>query len=254
MKRLLIACTSFLAMSALLASCKKIDDITNPNTNPTSTPSPSTPTPSNVDGAFVSVKVKYAYYANGISIPFDFQTAVGGAFTSTGSNTYTDAGSVSVNSHGLEKQSNNVYTKTALIGQTPATLDFDNGSSWSIGGAGSVAGFTYDHNQSFPSFSGSVPTSVSKSSGLTINIASNVSNADSVIVLIAAGSSSLTKTVSASATSVTFTSGELSGFPTVSDNTAIVQVDPYRYIVVNKNGKNYAFVKELATIAMVNIN
>ena len=66
------------------------------------------------------------------------------------------------------------------------TLGFDGGSNWSVGGSGDVAAFTYNHNQSFPTYSGraTMPETASTSSALTVNL-SGISNADSVYVVLA---------------------------------------------------------------------
>lgn len=256
MKRSLFYFSFTALLAAGVVSCKKDDTPTNPTTPTQTTPSPTTPTPANVSGALVSVQVKYAYSNPQIPIPvsLDFETAVAGFFTAPGATTYVDAGAVSVNTFALDKADNNAYTEIGIAGQTPSTLNFDNGSDWNVAGSGSVTGFTYSHGVAFPKWTGTLPTTVTKSSGLTVTIASNTTGADSVIVVLAAGSASLTKTVAGSAASCTFTAGELAALPNVTDNTGIIQVDPWRYNIVNKNGKDYAFIKEQANIGTININ
>ncbi len=242
------------SLVVFFSACKKVDNVTNP-TNPTSTPSAVTPTPGNVSGALISLQANYNYTNPQLPIPVDlkFETGLAVFFSSPGSSTHVDAGTVSVNSTNLDNSSN-TYSKTVLESQAAAMLSFDGGSSWNVAGAGSVAGFTYNHTTAFPSYTGTLPTTVTKASGLTVSISSFTSSADSVIVVLAAGSSSLTKTVVSSASSVTFTASELSGFPTVTDNTGIIQVDPWKATIVNKNGKDYAFIKEQANIGNININ
>ncbi len=255
MKRLVIIPVSALLFATSLYSCKKSSSSTpTPTPTPTTTSTP-TPTTGDVDGALISLKIDVATAVAGVTYTITTETGVATFFPSAGNHgTYVDGGAVTVNTVALEKQTNNSYTKTATTGQTPADLSFDGGSSWTVAGNGSVPAFTYSHTAAFPTFTGDIPASITRSAGLTITLSGNVSGADSVIVLIAAGTKSVTHTVGGSASSVTFSASDLAVFSTVTDNTAILEVDPYRLTVKAEGGKNYAFVKERAVVKNININ
>jgi hypothetical protein len=59
----------------------------------------------------------------------------------------------------------------------------------------------------------------------------DVSEADLTYVLIAAGNKQLLKRTSR-VSSVTFTTAELGALPTVPNNTALIEVGPFEYVVV----------------------
>ncbi len=251
------------ALLLFAASCDKDTTTTTPTPTPTPTtptgPTAPTPTPvgNNLSGALISVKMTYSSQPAGSPMPIELETQIGSAifYSAPGSSTMVDAGTVSVNSVNLDKATNNSYTKLATAGMTPATLEFDNSSSWNVGGSGSVAAFTYDHTKAFPSFTGTVPTSVTKASGVSLTFStSTLTNADSVIVVIASGSTSFTKTYHAKAGTITISPSELSSLPAVSDNSGLLEVCPYSYQEVVKNGKNYFAIKEQAIVKNININ
>jgi hypothetical protein len=191
----------------------------------------------------------------GYPITLTTENAVASFFTSTGATTFVDAGTVSVNSINLEKQTNYTYYKTATTGMTPADMGFNStNSSWNISGAGSVPAFNYDHNVPFPKFTGTIPETVSRSSGLSISVGGNISNADSIILFMVKDSVSLIRTFSGNATSISLSASDLSAFPAVTDKSAILEVVPYRVTLKAQGTKTYAFIKEYAAVRMVNIN
>lgn len=253
MKKLSLLFVPAVTLAVLFTSCKKTE-----NANPANNtgPTPVSPTPGNVNGALVSLQMDYSYTNPNIPIPVTVTSEIGLSvfFTSPGATTYYDAGAVSVNSNNLDKANNNSYTKLATVGQTPSDMGFSGGSNWTVGGSGNVAAFSYNHTAAFPDYSGTLPTSVTKSAGLTISLSGNVSNADSVYVLLAAGNQSILKHVAASAASVSFTPNELAAFPNITDNTGIVEVDPFNMQIRDISGKTYAFIKEKAVVGNVNIN
>src|SRR5690606_11634360 len=99
-----------------------------------------------------------------------------------------------------------------------------------------------------------LPTSISKSSDLTIQLDGMLSSADSVYLLVIASNEYVQTAVGGNASSITLTSSQLSVLPTVSDGSAFIEVVPFNIELENINGKNYAFVKEQAVVATVNIN
>ncbi len=262
----------FLSAVALLAfntSCNKEDVLpdtnvtpTNPNpTNPTDPtdpgagPTPVSPTISGVSGTLVSIIMKYTINHPQMPMPMVTESDIAvAAFPASNGSDLLPAGNVSVNGHALEKADNNAYYVSATAGLTPATLEFSNGSSdWSIGGAGSIAAFTYSHNVNFPTFDGELPSSITKSNGLTISLGGNVYNSDSVYLVIAAGNEYIQTAVGGNASSISFTAAELQNLPVVSDNTAFLQVVPFRITLETISGNQYAFIKQQAVVTSVNI-
>lgn len=261
MKKLTYFIAPVIAMSVGMASCSKDDNKTTTptTTTPTATgPTAATPaTPGDVDGALISVRMDYNSQPAGSPVPVKITSEIGLAvfFSAPGSSTKLDAGTVTVNTYNLDKGTDNSYSKVATIASTPADLNFDNGSSWNVGGSGSVTAFSVNHTAAFPSFDGTMPSSITKSSGLTIQLDnSTLSGADSVLVLVAAGSKSFTKTFGPNAGTATISAAELSGFPAVTDNSAVMEVCPYNFTTTTKNGKKYVMIKEQAVVKNININ
>ena len=241
-----------------LGSCKKDESNATPaNTTPT----PPSPTITRVGstvmaGTLASIRMSYEYTVPQVNmtVPIEIESAVA-AFFGSSTNSFVDAGAVSVNTNALNKQSNNAYVKAGnfsatTTGQTGTSLDFDNGSSWTVAGSSSVPGFSYNHTANMPSYSGTLPTSITKSAGLTLPLL--ITGSDSTYVLIAAGNKQLLKRVGR-ASSVTFTAAELGTLPTVTNNTALIEVVPFKYSVVTLANKPYVFVKEYAAVGNVNI-
>ena len=264
MKKLTLLASA--AMIVLTTSCDKKTTTTTPTTTtPTTTTSPTppspTPTASDLYGGLVSIKMEYNSQPAGSPIPITLNTELASAFfnITPGGTTFADAGTVSVNTYNLDKATNNSYTKMATVGQTPSSLDFGDGTSaksaWTVGGSGSVAGFSYSHNIAFPDYSGTLPSSITKSSGASFTFnSSSLSGADSVIVFIASGSTSFSKTYAANAGTVTISASDLASLTAVSDNTALLEVCPYKYNFVTLNSKKYVFIKEQAVVKNININ
>src|SRR5690606_10981135 len=94
-----------------------------------------------------------------------------------------DAGSVKVNDIALDNNSNS-YSKSASVGLEPSSLELSTGVKWSVGGSGSVTAFDYNYSGSFPDFDGTLATEIDKATGLDVSLGSDVSNADSVFVVI----------------------------------------------------------------------
>lgn len=261
MKKLSYLLAPVLAFAVLATSCTKEEE-TKPTPTPTPTPAPGptppSPTPGgDISGALICINMVYSSTPAGSPFPIELNTEIGTAifYSTPGGSTYVDAGAVSVNDNALEKQSNNTYTKFATAGMTPSDLKFTSGSNWNVAGSSSVTGFSHSHSSAFPIFSGTIPTSVTKSSGITLTLnSSTVSGADSVYVLVAAGNTSVLKSFAANAGTVTISASDLSALPNVSDNTALFEVCPFNYTFATKNGKRYVFVKEQAVVKNININ
>ncbi len=243
-----------IALTISINSCKKDDSSASPSTSGGNGSAPS-PQVGNVDGALVSLETDVTTIAGGFPFTITTETGVATFFASTGNNSsFINAGTVSVNTFPLDKQSNNSYVKSATVGQTPASLNFSSQSSnWIVSGAGAVPAISYNHNSNFPSFTGIVPTSITRANGLTISLGSDVNDADSVIVFITKGSVSITRTFAGTAASAVISASTLSSLPVVTDNSALIEVIPYSIHLQSFGGKNYAFVKEQANVKSINI-
>ena len=265
MKKLVYTAAVF-TMLLGFASCDKTETPTpttpttptNPTTPTTAGPQPVMPAPSgnNLSGALISLKMKYSTQPMGAPMPVTMESEMGMAifYDNAGSSTKVDAGTVSVNSNDLEKKQDLSYFKWAYAA-TPDDLDFSSGSNWNVGSSSAVTAFTYNDNSTFPKYIGNMPTSITKSNGVTLTFNnSSLTGADSVYVVIASGSANVTKSFAANAGTVTISAGDLSSLSVVSDNSAVFEVCPFRWSQVTKNGKNYVFIKEEAVVGNININ
>ncbi len=231
------------SLGMLVSSCKKEDlipEIPEPEPTPVSTPSGSTtPVPSNADGVMWAIKSTSS--VQGFTI--EIGTAVG--FFMNGTTDLVNVGTVSVNSNNLSMASNNAYT-FAPTQTMPTGLDLSS-TEWSATGANGHAAFTYDASSLvFPTGS-SITSSgtVTKANGYTLTC-STVSGADSTLFMVG----NVSKTISGSANSCTFSSSELSG---LSVGTSVVMIVPYKLMQATVNGKNYYFGKERVNQLAVNI-
>lgn len=248
-----LACI-LLAGAATVSSCKK-DDSTPATTTPATNSGTPNPAVGNVDGALVSLKVDLTALLNGTPYTVSTENGVATFFSATGNtSSFVDAGAVSVNSVALDKGSNNGYTKSATVGQTPADLSFESGNSaWSVAGAGSVPAISYTHNIPFPAYTGTLPASISRSTPFTVSFSGKVTDADSVIIFITKDSHSIARTFAGNAASGTISAADLSTLPVVSDNTALLEIIPYRITLKDFGRKSYAFIKEHAVTGNISI-
>ncbi len=259
MKKLILAIVPVI-ITAALTSCSKTEtpEVPNPvdtTTKPTSAaPTPFTPTVADVNGSMAAVQMSYKMEQMGISVDVDYETAVATFYNGS---TMVDAGTVSVNSINLEKQTNNSYLKMATTGLTVADLKYSSGVDWSVsGGVNGVPAISYKHGTNFPSYTGNVPDALTKANGLSFSFtSSNTKNADSVYVFIAApNGKTFLRGYAPNAGSVTISASDLSGLPTVSDKTAYLEVLPVKFAVETFSGKRFVFIKEQAIVRNININ
>ncbi len=157
---------------------------------------------------------------------FIIGTAVTAFPTAAGGTTYQDAGTVQCNTKALTKQSNNSYVFQPS--QSDASgIDFSSGSDWNVSGAGTIPAFTHSFN-SFPT-SPTITSNtdeVTLANGYTFSI-SGVSNADSILFILASGSGYVQKRVGGWETSVTFSVSDLSTLQ--ASDYGLIQVTPYTY-------------------------
>jgi len=224
----------------LLSACSKTSEVV-PENPVTTSPSAPTITMSDGFGALAAVRsVSYTTVA-GITIPLEVNTAVAAFPTAMGSSTFVDAGTVTLNGKGLTKSSNNAYVYQNLTDP----LSFST-ITWNVSGSASVPAITYTDDKSIPDYSGfsTLPTTVTRSAGVTISLGSAISNADSVYVTLTDYSNhQILKRVSGSAAECVFSASELSGFVA---GQGMVQVCPWNYKAEDISSKRFYFIIESA--------
>jgi hypothetical protein len=232
----------FAIVALLVAGCSKSsDNSANPNT-PTSS-SAVTISFSDSYGALAAVTaVTYSTVA-GMVIPVEVNTPVAAFHVSQGSSTLIDAGTVTLNGKTLSKQSNNGYVYTSVADPVSyGTL------TWTVSGANGIPAINYSDDRPMPDFSGysNLPSSITKSAGLTISLAGTISNADSVwVVIIGSSGSPLIKKAGGNPSDVVISSSELSGLPS---GTGILEIVPWNYKSEDFNSKRFYFVNEKAFV------
>ena len=223
--------------SVMFYGCSKKDSTTPATTD--NSGSTVSITVSDAAGALAAItSVSYTTVA-GYTIPVTVNTATGVFFSTPGSSTYVDAGSITLNSNSLTKQSNNAYVYQNLT--SPLTFP---PVTWNVAGSGSVPSFNYTDDRPMPTFSGydALPSTVTKASGVTIALGSAVLDADSVyVVLHDYSNKTLLKRVAGNAASVTFTATELSAFTT---GNGMVQVAPWNLKSEDFSSKKFYFINE----------
>jgi hypothetical protein len=224
----------------ILPGCSKSSD-ENPVVPPNTTPSAPTITISDGYGALGAVRsVSYSTIA-GVTIPLEVNTAVAVFTASLGSGSLLDGGTVSINGKNLTKSSNNAYMYQNLTDP----LSFS-AITWSVSGSGSVPAISYTDDRKVPDYSdfGSLPTTITKSVGLTIDLGSHITNADSVyVVLTDYNNHQHIKRLAGSATECAVTPGDLSDF---ANGQGMIQVCPWNYKSEDISGKRFYFIIESA--------
>ena len=234
------------AVSLSVGSCNLLpgDDDDPPANDPAS--NPPTPTFTEGDGSLVAVKsVTFQEVPVVGQVQVDLGLGVAAFFNNGNTSSFVEAGSVSLEGEGLDRQENNSYV--FLPSQTnPTGIDFSGNPSWTVGGAGSVAGFSYETNIGFPTV-GAITSSetVTKGQPYTLTVA-NVSGADSVIFMCGG----VLHTLVGGTTSYTFTAAETDG---LSAGPSYVQVAPYRIEQASVGSGDYWFVNERVVTQSVTI-
>lgn len=227
--------------SLAITGCNKAKDVVDDNTPTNNTAS--APSIKMSDGYGVLAAVRSVSYTTvaGITIPMEVNTAVAGFSNAMGSNTFVDGGTVTLNSKTLTKSSNNAYAYQNLTDP----LSFSS-ISWNVTGSSSVPAISYTDDRPIPDYSGfsSLPTTVTRSAGLTISLGSAISGADSVYVVVTDyDNHQLIKRLGGSAAECTISASELSGF---TAGQGMIQVCPWNYKREDFNDRPYYFVIESA--------
>ncbi len=267
MKKQLITLSAFVLTGVItFSACKKSTTTPVPSTTTTtttsgsSTPTTATPTtPSDANAVLVALKLHTGTTTNipGFGLYTTFINIDGGIGlfpTSAGGSTYQDAGTVTLNTTNLDKQTDNQYNKIQQVNQ--ANFNISNQVKWNVAGNANVPAVTNFNTTTPPSydttyFSGILTSNtITRANGLSFSINSYVGNkvnGDSVIcVLVGGGSTKLVKTISAYASTMSFTASELSVLSTTT--TGQFQVTPYHQTSQVYSGKKYYFISEQAYV------
>jgi hypothetical protein len=226
--------------SFVISGCDKAKEATpeNPNNNTSTAP---TITMSDGYGVLAAVRSVSQTTVAGITVPVEVNTAVAAFSSSMGSSTFVDAGTVTLNSKGLTKSSNNAYTYQNLTDP----LSFST-ITWNVSGSGSVPAISYTDDRPIPGYSGfdALPSTVTRSAGVTISLGSAISNADSVYVIVTDYDNHMVlKRLAGGAAQCTVSAAELAGF---TAGQGMLQVVPWNYKDEDFNDKKFYFVIESA--------
>jgi len=232
-----------LIFSSLLMSCDKNTDNPQDNTNT------NTNTFSYSDAFGVLVAVKSVSYTSvgGFDVPVEVNSASAFFPTDAGATTFADAGTVTIEGKSLSKLSNNTYLYNSYT--SPLTLS---SIDWNVSGNGSIPAFSKTVSRPIPAFNGfsSLPASVSKAAGLSIPLGFQITNADSLIVLVTSSNNEVAiKTFAGNAANATFSAAELSKLS--NSATGSISISPYNISTETIGGKKYYFVNESSYLKMM---
>jgi hypothetical protein len=235
--------------SAIVTGCAKKATEILPTENTNTVPSVSF-TFNDASGVMVAVKTITLVSAGGYTFPSELNIPLAVFPTSLGSSTYQDAGTVTFNSKSLKKESNNSYDYTDIA--NPVSYDQIH---WIVSGSSGVPAIDYSNDRPVPAFTGhaTLPTTISKSAGLTVNLGSAVTGADSVYVEVISASNSKTilKRTGGNAASVSFSASDLS---TLGSGSGYLEVVPWNLKMEDFSSKNFYFINETAYVVTVTIN
>lgn len=237
--------SSMVLLAFLFVSCDKKEDETPENSNQSSTENLNF---SDSYGVLAAIKSISYQTVGGFTIPVEVNTAVAAFIPSPGATTFSPAGNVTINGSSLKKFENNSYIYDNLL--NPLTF---NTVQWEVSGEGDVPTISKTVNRGFPDFSSysSIPESFSLASGLSVPLGSSISNADSVVVVVAGSKDAKVKIVRAGAANATFSAAELSNLGTGA--TGMISVTPYNFTIETISGRKYYFVNE-SNYTKLNVN
>ena len=238
-----------IALSAVVAiglsACSKssdnpIETITPPSGNTTGT------TPSFADGygALAAVSTISYQLIAGTLVPITLNTGVAAFYTTAGSGSMSDAGAVTLNGKALTKQSNNSY----VYSNYTDPLLFSGTVTWTVAGSSTVPAISASDDKPIPSYSdyASLPVSITRSAGFTLDLSGKISGADSVYVVIVSSSGQIIKHLSGSPSQCVFTPAELGTL--AASSTGIIEVCPWNYKSEDFSSKKFYFVNEGAFV------
>ena len=225
--------------SLQISGCSKTSEVIPENT-PTTSSAP-TITINDGYGALAAVRsVSYTTVA-GIVIPLEVNTGVALFSTTTGSGTFVDGGTVTLNTKALAKSSNNAY----LYQNLTDPLSFST-VTWNVTGSASVPAISYTDDRPIPDYTGfsALPAVITKTAGVTISLGSAVTNADSIYVTVTDyNNHRIMKRMAGNANECVIGATELSGF---TAGQGMVQVCPWNMKSEDFNDKKFYFIIESA--------
>ncbi len=239
MRKIQIFFLVFLAAGFLLVSCSKDDGDNGNGQNQPNNPSGFS-IPDGV-GVLAAVKVTTITPVPGYG-NYEVTTGTGTAwFGSPGSTSGNDAGTVKLNGQALTwNSSGGVYIANFEASFPPV--------SWEVSGSASVPAFTKNITASFPEFSGDLPENPTINEDLTISLSGKVSNADSVIAVVA-GNTAVMKVVSAGANQVTISKSQLSSLGSIQQ----ISINAVKYLPETIEGKKFWFILEGSKARVYNV-
>lgn len=260
MKKLIYILVPVLALS--LASCNKTEDTPTPDPTPTTPTTPTPPSPSQEGANAALIAIRMTYSTTQAGFPVDLNTEIGVAavyqnpYSASGTNTMIDAGVIKVNNNTLDKATNNSYSKTATVGQTPSDLGFTSAASWTVAGGNGFPALTHNVARLDPDYTGTVPATITRTSDLTFTFNSTTTtNADSVYVVLITGSTNKIWHYKANAGTVTIPASELSAFSaTTTTNVGYIEICPWNYENTTDMGKTTVYIRERAIVKSVTVN
>lgn len=233
---------SAILIGGALISCEKVDELQDQAQDSGFSADTQYPEIEGTNGLLAAINtVTTVESAPGFPVEVTLGTGVAIFYDSLSTSTFVDAGTVRVEDKTLEKQENGTY---AFIPSATdfSGVDYSGSATWDVSGSANVAAFneTYSTFPSTPDFDGDYST-IEAGAELNINLETSVSNADSIIVMLATENGQVLKTYAGNVSSFTFTQAEVES---VGTGQGLVQVTPYSFEVRAVNNKSFAFVNE----------
>ncbi len=164
---------------------------------------------------------------------------------------FINAGIVSVNDMPLNKATDNSYSLTS------PSLSYVEKTLWNAANAGDGKPLVFNDTTAFPFFSGALPYTVNRSTGLSIFFAAaDFLNADSVRIYVSDGTGNnfVQRIFSTKDTSINFSSVELSPLQATMETEGVIAVIPFQGKLSVFQNRAYFFQKESRYIQSVRIN
>lgn len=235
-----------LSLLVVFNACKKDDEDDDDDNTPTvTTPANPTPTPNDADGVCVSIQSASVVSVPVIGTQTTFLGLAVAAFPN-GANTFASAGTVTVNSESLAKQTNNSYVYTPSASNATG-ISFSNANDWSVSGEGSITGFNYSNSTDIPMIGDltageTVSTGGSFSLGIALNNSfTDLNNADSIYYGVYGPDGQLIHATGGGTTSHTFTASQMA---TVGAGSGFVQIAAVTFNPQTLSGQKIYFVNE----------
>lgn len=249
-----------MASTLIFNACKKTDDSTTPPDTKKGSDAVQINLPSDGYGLMAAIQTNVVTIMSIPGMPDPIITTIkidaAAAYfpTDLGGSTFSDVGTVKLNTFTLDKDASNNYNKVAtMLYDTSTGLGISSNARWTVSSISGITNYSvsvppiYDLDY-FGTILGSTKT-ISKSKGLSFYLSSRLSGAvDSVYVVIVggAGTGIFKKSYAASTGYVTIPPADLSVLSTGA--TGQFQITPYKINSTTVSGKKYYFVSENAYV------